>query len=403
MLSFKQIQAARSAIEPHVGPSPLVRSSALARMAGLGQGSEVWLKCENLQKTGSFKVRGAFNALISLHNPSRVVAASMGNHAQGVAHAASALGISSRIYMPEGASLAKEAAVRSYGGEIVLTGRSLAEAMEAAQSDRSGTFVHPFDNEAVMAGQGTVGIEIMEQMPSGPPDAVVVPVGGGGLIGGVSTAVKALSSRTRVIGVQAEAAPSACLSFEQGSVVDAPPGPTMADGIAVGRVGERCLASIRAHVDEMHTVAEGQIAEAVLELMQRKHLMAEGAGAVALAWLLRWGNTLQGRRVVLVISGGNIDTPLVGRIVHRGLVESGRVGVIKAMLADSPGALGHAALLIAEHRGNILTVDHDRNAPDVPLGQTRVRFTVEVSGHDHLEQIRMNLARSGVGTQADTA
>ncbi|GAB4388324.1 MAG: threonine ammonia-lyase [Thermodesulfovibrionales bacterium] len=364
-------------------------SESLSRLSG----SQVHVKCENLQKTGSFKVRGAFNKLLRLGAPG-VVAASMGNHAQGVACAASVLGIRARIFMPEGVSIVKENAVRAYGAEVVVRGGTLAEALEAAVAEGGDPFVHPYDDDDIIAGQGTLGLEIMEQVED--VDIVLVPVGGGGLISGIALAVKSLRPATRVIGVQTEAAKSAFLSFRGKTIVGEPPGPTLADGIAVGRVGERPFEIMRKFVDDVVTVTESSIARAILLLLERKKLVVEGAGAVPLALLMEDSVKWRGRRAALVLSGGNIDFTLIDKIIYRGLVESGRIGVLQATINDVPGALNSITAVIAALRGNVITVSHDRLAPGLPVGKTKVRFTVEVKNIDHLSDIVRGLRTAGI-------
>jgi threonine dehydratase len=393
LISLEDIKAARSAILPYVERTPLVRSRALSALSG----AEVFLKCENLQRTGSFKVRGAFNKLLAL-KAENVVAASMGNHAQGVACAASSLGVRAKVVMPVGASIAKELAVRAYGGEVVLHGRSLKEAMEFARSQEGYTFVHTFDDDHLIAGQGTVGLEVVEQAEGG-VDFVFVPVGGGSLVGGVAMAVKSLLPDTEVIGVQAEAATSALSSFMAKSIVEKTPGHTLADGIAVGRVGERNLEVILKYVDYMASVDEGSIARAILLLMERKRLVVEGAGAVPLAHLLSEKERYRGKRVVLVISGGNIDVTLLDRVIAKGLSESGRIASFGVVLDDVPGTLAGASGVIAGLRGNILGVSHDRLSGRLPVGKALVRFTVETRGAGHLGEVLSGLKAAGFDAQ----
>lgn len=389
MVTLEDIREAASAISPHVLRTPMMYSESLSRLSG----SQVHVKCENLQKTGSFKVRGAFNKLLRLGAPG-VVAASMGNHAQGVACAASVLGIRARIFMPEGVSIVKENAVRAYGAEVVVRGGTLAEALEAAVAEGGDPFVHPYDDDDIIAGQGTLGLEIMEQVED--VDIVLVPVGGGGLISGIALAVKSLRPATRVIGVQTEAAKSAFLSFRGKTIVGEPPGPTLADGIAVGRVGERPFEIMRKFVDDVVTVTESSIARAILLLLERKKLVVEGAGAVPLALLMEDSVKWRGRRAALVLSGGNIDFTLIDKIIYRGLVESGRIGVLQATINDVPGALNSITAVIAALRGNVITVSHDRLAPGLPVGKTKVRFTVEVKNIDHLSDIVRGLRTAGI-------
>jgi threonine dehydratase len=390
MVTLEDIREARALVSPHVYRTPLVYSESLSRICG----SEVYLKCENLQKTGSFKVRGAFHRLMRLNRNGKVAAASMGNHAQGVACASSALGIKAKIVMPEGASFMKESAVRAYGAEVVLKGRDLGEALDYARGLKGYTFIHPFDDEDIIAGQGTVALEILDQLDD--VDAVLVPVGGGGLISGVAVALKSLRPGIKVVGVQTEAAPSAFLSFRAGRALPKQPGPTLADGIAVGEVGEKAMETMARYVDDVVTVTEASIARAILLFLERKKLVVEGAGAVTLALLSEDGAAFRGKRVVLIVSGGNIDFTLIDKIIHRGLVESGRISLFQATINDVPGALNVLTGVIASKKGNIITVSHDRLAPGLPVGKTKVRFTVEVKSASHLEEIISGLKSAGV-------
>lgn len=355
-------------------------------------GAEVYLKAENLQKTGSFKVRGAFNKIIRI-GQQRVAAASMGNHAQGVAFAASRLGKQATIVMPVTASIVKQEATRGYGAEVLLHGENFAEALAHARTLPGHVFVHAFDDEDIITGQGTVGVEIVESLPD--VDHILVPVGGGGLMAGIAAAVKELSPRTTVTGVQAQAAPAACRSFLEKSRTEVMPGPTIADGIAVGGMGELTYSAMMKYVDDMVTVDEESIAMAILLFLERKKLVVEGAGAVALAALLTAGERFRGSRVALVVSGGNIDFTLIDRIIHKGLVTTGRIGVIEAVVEDSPGRLHALTGVIASARANIINVVHDRLGPDLPVEKTRVIVTVEIRGRDHLDEIIAGLTAAG--------
>jgi threonine dehydratase len=389
MVTVSDIKRARDAIGQYITSTPLIYSGSLSQMTG----AEVFLKCENLQKTGSFKVRGAFNMLINLRSP-KVIAASMGNHAQGVAYAAATLGIKSRIVMPLGASVAKETAVKAYGGEVVLYGETLSESLEYATSQKDFTFIHTFDDDYLIEGQGATALEVLDQLDN--VDYVLVPVGGGGLISGISVAFKSLSPGTEVIGIQSEAAMSAMMSFGKKAITEMVPGHTLADGIAVGRVGERNFEIISRYVDDMESVGENAIAEAILLFMERKKLVVEGAGAVTLAMLMRDKERFRGKRVVLIVSGGNIDFTIVDRIILRGLVRSGRVGVFSVTLHDVPGALNKVTNIIAARRGNIISIFHDRLSEEFAIGKTRVRFTIETRGEDHLGEIMSDIRAADV-------
>lgn len=391
LITIKDILHAYENIRSFVHKTPLIYSNSLSRMTG----AEVYLKAENLQKTGSFKVRGAFNRMISIPKlrDGKVIAASMGNHAQGVAYAASRLGLHAKIVMPVNAPIVKEEAAKGYGAEVLLYGETFKDALEYAGSQKDYVFIHAFDDDEVIAGQGTVGIEVMEDIKN--IDFVIVPVGGGGLISGVAAALKSVSSGTKVIGVQTESAPSAYVSFKEKKISEKLPLPTLADGIAVGRAGEKTLEIMSRYVDDMVLVREDSVAGAILLFLERKKLVVEGAGAVSLAALLENRKRFAGKHVVLVVSGGNIDFTLIDKIIHKGLVSSGRIGVFGVTVDDIPGSLHFLTGVIASDRGNILNVVHDRLAEDLPVGKTRVIFTIETRGEKHLEAILSNLSAKG--------
>jgi threonine dehydratase len=324
---------------------------------------------------------------------SRVIAASMGNHAQAVAFAAGRLGIEAKIVMPVTAPIVKEEATKGYGAEVISYGENFKEAFVYAVEQKDSIFIHPFDDDKIIAGQGTIGLEITEDL--GDIDAVLVPVGGGGLISGISVAVKALSPGTRIIGVQAESATSAYDSFMQKKICDRQPFPTLADGIAIGRVGDRTFEIMNSYVDDMLLVDEDSIAMAILLFLERKKLVVEGAGAVTLAALFKYRDKFEGKRVCLVISGGNVDFSVIDRIIRKGLATSGRVGVFEVTLDDVPGSLHSLTGIISSHRGNILNVSHDRFAVNLPVGKTRVAFVLEVRNHEHLEKILSDIRKKG--------
>jgi len=388
MITLKDIEQAQKNIGQYIHRTPLIPSNSLSLLSG----ADVYLKLENLQKTGSFKVRGAFNKLVKVTDQ-RVIAASMGNHAQAVAYAARRLGKHAVIVMPETASLVKQEATKGYGAEVLLQGTQLSDALDLALARKDALFIHPFDDDDVIAGQGTIGLEIDEELHD--IDAVLVPTGGGGLLAGTAAAVKALSSSTKVIGVQAASAASACVSFEAQKICERVPGPTIADGIAVGRVGERPLEIMKARVDEMLVVQEDSIARAILLFLERKKLVVEGAGAAPLAALLEHADRFRGKRVVLVVSGGNIDFTLVDRIILKGLVTSHRIGMISAVIDDVAGSLHAVTGILGAQRANILDVAHVRLDSSLPIGRTRVVFTVEVRGKDHLAGIFTTLRDKG--------
>jgi len=353
--------------------------------------------------TGSFKERGAANLLLQLSPDERrrgVVAASAGNHGLAVAFHAARLGVSAVIVMPEWAPLAKVTAARRRGAEIVLHGDNFDEAYARAreiEAVRQLVFVHPFDDPRVIAGQGTIGLELLEQVPG--LDAVLVPVGGGGLLGGVALAVKTERPAVQVIGVQAQEVPGMASALAAGTRVTVPAATTIADGIAVRRVGEHTFDLARRHADRVVTVAEEEIANAILLLLEIEKTVVEGAGAVPLAALANRRVALEGRTVALVISGGNIDVNVIARIIERGLVKDGRLVRLRVRLRDRPGALARLTALVAEARANVLRIEHDRAFSRAPVGDTEVELTLETSGPPQIEAIKRHLAEAGYAAE----
>jgi threonine dehydratase len=387
MLTLANIQKAQTSIRDHIHRTPLIYSNSFSKMTG----AKVYLKAENLQKTGSFKVRGAFNKMARVKG--NVIAASMGNHAQAVAFAAGRMGLHAKIIMPRTAPIVKEEASRDYGAEVVLHGENFKEALDYALSQKEYTFIHAFDDNEVIAGQGTIGIEIIEELKE--VDTIFVPVGGGGLISGIATAIKTLSPKTKVIGVQAESATSAHASFKEKNICEKTPLSTIADGIAIGRIGDKTYAIINNYVDDIILVSEDSIAMSILLFLERKKLVVEGAGAVPLSALLENREKFAGKRIVLVISGGNIDFTLIDRIIHKGLMTSGRVGVFEVTVDDVPGSLHSLTGVIASHRANVLDVVHNRLASDLRIGKTRVGFIIETRNREHFEKILKDLENKG--------
>ena len=349
--------------------------------------------------TGSFKERGAANLLLQLDADERargVIAASAGNHGLAVAFHASRLGIPAVIVMPEWAPLIKVTSSRRYGAEVILHGANYEEAYGRArevQAERGLAFVHPFDDERVIAGQGTLGLELLAQRPE--MDAVLVPVGGGGLIAGVALAVKSHRPEVQVIGVQAAALPAMKIALEGRERVRLPPASTIADGIAVRQVGELTLALARRHVDRVVTVSEEELANAILLLLEIEKTVVEGAGAAPLAALLNRALGLAGLNVVLVLSGGNIDVTVISRIIERGLVKDGRLVRLGVLLRDQPGALARLTTLIAAERANILHIEHDRAFSSGGIGETEVELTLETSGRAQIDALKQRLEDAG--------
>ena len=349
--------------------------------------------------TGSFKERGAANVLLQLSDEERrrgVITASAGNHGLAVAFHAARLGIAAVIVMPEWAPLTKVQSARRQGAEVVLHGDNYDEAYARAreiEAARRLVFVHPFDDPRVIAGQGTIGLELAEQVPD--LDAVLVPVGGGGLAAGLALALKARRPGAEVIGVQADEAPGMKAALAAGERVRSPAAPTIADGIAVRRVGEHTLALARRWIDQVVSVGEEEIANAILLLLEIEKTVVEGAGAVPLAALVNKQVALAGKTVVLVLSGGNIDVNLVSRIIERGLVKDGRLVRLAVLLRDRPGQLARLTALVAEMRANVLHILHDRAFSRARLGETEVELTLETTGREHIEQVKRHLTEAG--------
>ncbi|MDL5362741.1 threonine ammonia-lyase [Halalkalicoccus sp. NIPERK01] len=396
MLDVQDVYAARERVGRTARRTPLEYSHTFSEMTG----AEVHLKLENFQRTGSFKIRGATNRIATLSKAEKeagVVTASAGNHAQGVALAATRIGVDAIVVMPEHAPISKLKATRSYGAEVVLHGEDYDAAAERAheiEREEGRTYVHAFDDEMVMAGQGTIGLEILEDCPE--VDTVVVPVGGGGLISGIATALKAQERDVRVVGVQAEGAASTVDSLETGSIHEWETVDTIADGIAVGRPGERTFEVVRERVDEVVTVSDSEIAVALAALLERSKTLVEGAGAVPLAALL--SNAFEydeDETIVPALCGGNIDLNTLTTVIMRGLVETGRYLKIRTVLRDRPGALRQLIDVIAENRANIYAIQHDRTSRDIAMNAAEVVIDLETRGHDHVEGLLEGMREQG--------
>jgi threonine dehydratase len=394
LVSLDDIVDARERLEGVAVKTPLDPSRSLSELVG----GDVYVKCENLQRTGSFKIRGAYNRISRLNERERaagVVAASAGNHAQGVALGATLSKVSSRVFMPEDASLPKVEATKRYGADVVLTGKDFGAAFAAAVefSDRSGaTFVHPFDHHDVIAGQGTIGLEIDESV--GEIGTVVVPVGGGGLVSGIAAAIKQKRPSVRVVGVQAAGAAAFPPSLEKGEPVALEDMSTIADGIAANRPGALTLAHVAAYVDEIVCVSDDAIAEALVFAAERMKLVLEPAGAAGVAAALQGMGSLE-PPVVVTLSGGNIDPLLLQRVIRFGLSSSGRYFAFRTRLRDRPGALYKLLGLLAETGANVVGVEHHREGVSVHLGEVEVALQVETRGREHIEQVVGRLAASG--------
>lgn len=384
--TLADIEAARGRLEGVARVTPVYRSETLSHLAG----RPVVLKAENLQRTGAFKIRGAYNRVCSLDAAERargVVCASAGNHAQAVCWAARECGVEATVFVPADASMTKVDAARNYGGSVVLGGDSLEEAIAAAQEHvaRTGAvLVHPFEDLLVMAGQGTLGLELVEQLPD--LDTVVVPVGGGGLCGGIAIALRALRPSVHIVGVQAAACAPLAGSTEHGF--------TIADGIAVKRPGEMTSAVLRATLDDIVTVTDEEIGQAILLLLERSKLVVEGAGAAGLAALLA-GRVPGTGPAAAVLSGGNIDAPTLIAVMRAGLTRAGRYLVLRSRVPDRPGELAKLLSLVAAERVNLVSVEHHREGLDLPLGATEVELTVLTRDEAHCEQVLEAFGRWG--------
>jgi threonine dehydratase len=387
MISFVDVEEARERIKDQIYLSPFPHSETISRMTG----NKVFFKLENLQLTGSFKERGALNRLLTLTPEERqhgVIAASAGNHGMAVAYHSRRLGIASTIVMPQSAPLIKVTRVRQYGAQSLLHGSDYDGAYAEAKrlSEEQGlTFISAFDDPWVVAGQGTIGLELYEQ--NSDLDAVIVPVGGGGLIAGIALALKTLIPKLRVIGVQSEAMASMKAALERGSPVQLPSATTIADGIAVRAVGATPLELVKNYVDEIVTVSEGQIANAVLTLLEVEKSVAEGAAAVPLAALLNKRVSLTAKNVGLIVSGGNIDMNLISRIIESGLIQDGRLCRFAVVISDRPGSLARLAQRVADLGANILQIDHSRGFGQMAIGETEVELILETSGTEHIRRI----------------
>lgn len=395
-LELRQIEDARQRIGDHVVLTPCTPSEVFSELFG-GRAS---FKFENLQRTGSFKDRGALNRILAIPPDERargVIAASAGNHAQGVAYHAGRMGVSATIVMPERTPLVKVASTEGFGAHVILHGGSYDEAMEEAlrlRQETGATLIHAFDDEHIIAGQGTIGLELLEQAPD--MEVLVVPVGGGGLIAGIAVAVKSVRPEVRIIGVEAERVPAALEARKKSRVVTTPAGETIADGIAVRRIGDLTFPLIERWVDDLVTVTEEEIASGVLLLLEREKTVAEPAAAVTLAAVVsgRIGRAAD-RNVVMMLSGGNIDVNLLSRIIDRGLVNDGRLARLEVRIKDRPGALAALTAKIAEKRANILRLEHRRGMQGLWLTDVVVELTLEMRGHRHLDELIESLTAAG--------
>ena len=395
IMQLKQIELAAERLRGVVHKTVVNSSRTFSELSG----AEVYLKCENLQKTGSFKVRGAYNKIARLSEGGAVpelVASSAGNHAQGVAYAAAAVGSKATIVMPRSTPIAKISATEGYGAQVVLYGDCYDEAYEYAMEltrERSAVFIHPFDDEDVIAGQGTISLEILKSLPTA--NTVLVPAGGGGLLAGMAACIKQINPSIQVIGVQAQEADAIVRSFRQGCHITTETSSTIADGIAVRNPGVLTTELICKYVDDMVTVTDNEIAETILFLLERTKMVVEPAGAASLAAAINHKADIGGKRVVCILSGGNIDVGLIHRVVERVLVTRGRQMKFRTIMKDAPGSLQRFSTLVAGTGANIIMFQHDRLHTGLQLGDAIIHVSCEVSGWEHGKQVVKSLENEG--------
>lgn len=395
---FSEIMKAKELIKEYIHETPIDKSSTLSRLLN----ADVYLKLENLQKTGSFKVRGAFNKLFSLTEEQRkrgVIAVSAGNHAQGVAYAASKLNIRSIVVMPETAPVSKYLATKSYGAEVILYGKYIHESMKKAEeiiNEKNLTLIHPYDDINVIIGQGTLGLELLKYEP----DIVVVPIGGGGLISGISLALKARKKDVKIIGVQSTASPSMKVSKELGRLVEIEPSYSIADGILVKTPSEITFKIVQEFVDDIVLVDDEEIANAIIYLLERNKTLAEGAGAASVAALLSGLVKVEsGKKVISVISGGNIDLTLLSKIIDKMMFKMKRIVKVEMIVPDKPGYLNKILTYVAKIRGNVIDVIHDRISSDVRPGYTKIYVIFELSMPEALNEFLLALSYEGISAK----
>ena len=393
MLTLDKIYHASYVLKDVVRPTDMIHAT------NLSDDCDLFLKTENLQVTGAFKARGAYYKISQLSDEERakgVIACSAGNHAQGVARAAQRYGIKSIICMPNGAPISKVEATKSYGAEVCLVEGTYDDAHDKAvelQKETGATFVHPFDDEMVIAGQGTIGLELLSQLAD--VDAVIVPIGGGGLISGVAFAIKSLNPKVKVYGVQSAGAPSMYLSIAQKSIQTLPSVNTFADGIAVKTPGELTFELCSQYVDEITTVTDDEVATAILSLIEKQKLISEGAGAVSVAAALFGKFPIKGKKVCCLVSGGNIDVTILSRVIERGLQKTGRLAEFTIALTDKPGELVAVSKIIADLGANVVSVSHDRADLNTDINSCYLRLSMETRNHEHIQRIKDSLAKYG--------
>ena len=396
MLTLDKIYHASYVLKEAIRPTDMIKAS------NLSADCELYLKTENLQVTGAFKARGAYYKISQLSDEDRakgVIACSAGNHAQGVARAAQKYGIKSLICMPDSAPISKVEATKSYGAEVCLVEGTYDDAHDKAvelQAQTGATFIHPFDDELVIAGQGTIGLEILDQLPD--VDAVIVPIGGGGLISGVAYAIKSLNPSVKVYGVQSAGAPSMYLSMAHKKIETLDSVNTFADGIAVKTPGELTFELCSKYVDEIMTVTDDELATAILSLIEKQKVISEGAGAVSVAAALFDKFPIKGKKVCCLVSGGNIDVTILSRVIDRGLQKTGRLAEFTIALTDKPGELQSVAKIISKLGANVVAVSHDRADLNTDINSCYLRLSLETRNHEHIQKIKDELLKHGYRT-----
>ncbi len=393
MLTLDKIYHASYVLKDVIRPTPLVKTEAIS------DNCEIYLKPENLQTTGSFKIRGSGYKISQLTDEEKkrgVIACSAGNHAQGVALAATKYGIKSLICLPDGAPISKVEATKGYGAEVCMVPGVYDDAYNEAlrlRDEKNYTFIHPFDDDNVIAGQGTIGLEILSEMPD--VDAVVAAIGGGGLISGVACAIKSLNPNIKVYGVQAEGAPSMYESIKQGKIVKLDSVSTVADGIQVKEPGEHTFEYIKKYVDDIVTVNDDEISSAILRLIETQKMIAEGAGAAALAAVMFDKLPVKGKKVVCIVSGGNIDVTILSRVIKRGLLMTGRQQTVCIELQDKPGQLLAVSKIIADLGANVISIHHERASEGTDINGCYLRIVLETRNFEHVKQITQSLTKNG--------
>lgn len=393
MLTLDKIYHASYVLKEVIRPTDMIKAQ------NLSDECEIYLKTENLQITGAFKARGAYYKISQLTDEEKargVITCSAGNHAQGVALAAAKNNIKSLICIPNSAPISKVEATKSYGAEVCLVEGTYDDAHDKAvelQKETGATFIHPFDDEMVIAGQGTIGLEILDQLPD--VDAVIVPIGGGGLISGIAYAIKSLRPNVKVYGVQSAGAPSMYLSIAHDKIETLPSVHTIADGIAVKTPGEITFDICRNYVDEIMTVTDDEVATAILSLIEKQKLISEGAGAVSVAAALFNKFPIKGKKVCCLVSGGNIDVTILSRVIDRGLQKAGRLAEFTIELMDMPGELRNVSKIISNLGANVIAVNHDRADLNTDINSCYLRVSLETRNHEHVQKIKDELSKKG--------